>query len=310
MRAVRVTERGIEVVDVPRASGAGVRVRIRAAGICGSDLKVIESGPMPFTLGHEMSGELADGSAVAIEPLLPCGRCEQCRSGEYQRCDHAIVTIMGVGSDGGMCDELLVPERCLVPLPPTLRVTDACLVEPMAVAVHALRLAGVTADDTVSVIGAGTIGLCALATARAVGCTVQVDARHEHQRAAADRLGAVDSDMTADVTVVAVGSETAVDRAVQCCRPGGTVVLVGTFWERCGVPGLAAMMKELRIISSFAYGRHPGGRDVDRASAILAADPRIPETLITHRYSLDEAGQAFVTAADRSAGAIKVAVIP
>src|SRR5665811_1104559 len=172
MRAVHRTERGIEVIDVPRAQGTGVRVRIRSAGICGSDLSVIESGPMPFTLGHEMSGELADGTPVAIEPLLPCGHCEQCRSGEYQRCDHAIVTIMGVGSNGGMCDELVVPERCLVPLPPTLPVTDACLVEPMAVAVHALRLAGLSPENTIAVVGAGTIGLCTLATARATGCVV------------------------------------------------------------------------------------------------------------------------------------------
>ena len=139
MRAVRCQQGSVEVAEVPAPVGDGVRVRIRSAGICGSDLHMIAGGfPVAHTLGHEMSGELDDGTAVAIEPLAPCGDCEFCASGDYNLCRSGPDIVMGVGRDGGMADEIRVPERCLVRLPGGVDVRDACLVEPLAVAVCGL----------------------------------------------------------------------------------------------------------------------------------------------------------------------------
>src|SRR5215218_1534040 len=173
MRAVRVIDGSVQVVEVPDLRGDdGVRVRVAAGGICGSDLAMIDAGwAPPVTMGHEIAGWTPDGTAVAIEPLVPCGRCEQCTSGAYHLCPDAAATMIGIGADGGWATEVLVPERCLVPLPTELDVRDAALVEPVAVALHGLGLVDHRPDQRVAIVGAGTIGLCTLAAVRSRGGT-------------------------------------------------------------------------------------------------------------------------------------------
>src|SRR5205823_456123 len=137
--------------DAP-AAGDGARIAVRAAGICGSDLSMIKMGPIPVTLGHEISGALPDGTPVAIDPSRPCGACDQCTQGRAHLCRHAADRAMGVSVDGGMAQEVLVPPGSVVPLPGELRVQDACLVEPLAVGVHGLRIAGVDGGARVAVV--------------------------------------------------------------------------------------------------------------------------------------------------------------
>ena len=145
MRAVRCVEGQIRVVELAPPSDHGVRVRIRSAGICGSDLHLISAqspfGPANVTLGHELAGVTDDGTAVAIEPLAPCEKCEACARGDYNLCALGPGLIFGVGRDGGMADELRVPARALVPLPSMVPLRDASLVEPLAVVIYALRRA-------------------------------------------------------------------------------------------------------------------------------------------------------------------------
>ena len=126
MRAVRAHDRAVEVVDVPRPSGDGVRVRIRSAGICGSDLHLVDTGfALGHTLGHELAGIAPDGTAVAIEPILPCGDCANCTRGAYNLCNLGPGIVMGIAHDGGMAEEVVVPERCLVPLHPAVPVAKS-----------------------------------------------------------------------------------------------------------------------------------------------------------------------------------------
>ena len=310
MRAVRHTDRGIEVVDTPEPSGDGVRVRVRSAGICGSDLKLIEVGPSPVTLGHELAGVLDDGTAVAVEPLLPCGTCDQCVAGDYGRCRRGGSIFVGLAADGGMADAMLVPERALVPLAAGVRVEDACVVEPLAVAQRGLRLVGAASGMRVAVVGGGTIGLTAVAVARAMGCDVTLVARHEAQRAAGERLGAGAPQPEYDVVVEAAGTESAMATAAELAAPGATVLVLSTYWGPMVVPGVVALVKELSIVSSIVYGEHGGSRDIDAAAALLAAKPGIADALITHRLPLDDAAEAFRVARDRAAGAIKVVLEP
>jgi threonine dehydrogenase-like Zn-dependent dehydrogenase len=311
MRAVRFEGGSVRVVDAPRPTGDGVRVRIRACGICGSDLAILDSG---FRLagipGHELAGELDDGTVVAIEPLAPCGSCEFCARGDYQVCRSGLPTIVGIGRDGGMAEELLVPERCLVRLPPAVRVEDASLVEPLAVAVHGLRRAGVRGGERVCVVGGGSIGLCAVAASLAAGCETALVARHPAQVAAGRRLGAVAPDGTYDVAIDCAGTPSA---GAECCErlhPNGTLVLLAAFWGKLELPGFTTCAKELAVVASTMYGRLGAARDVDAAAAILAARPEIAEVLITHRFPLERAADAFAAARDRAAGAIKVVLEP
>ena len=159
MRAVRRTERGIEVVDAPRPRGEGVRVRIRAAGICQTDVNLTALGPLPQILGHELAGETEDGRPVAIEPFDPCGRCADCAAGDYLYCVRGAGMIFGIGPDGGMAEELIVPERAIVSLPAGVRPQDASLVEPLSVNLHSLDLAGLRSGQSVAVIGGNLTGL-------------------------------------------------------------------------------------------------------------------------------------------------------
>ena len=313
MRAVRASGGNVELVDVPApTAGDRVRVRVRSAGICGSDLHLVAGGaPIGHTLGHEIAGTAPDGTPVAIEPLLPCGGCARCLEGDYNLCARGPAIVIGIASDGGMAEEIAVPERCLVPLPAGVRVEDACLVEPLAVAIHGLRRAALRGGERVAVVGGGSIGLCAVAALRAAGAHVDLVARHDAQHEAGARLGAgADVGDGYDLVVDAAGSRSALAQAVGLCRAGGRLLLLATYWEGFELPGFPLCLKEVDVIPASLYARHGVARDVDVAAGTLAANPEIARAMITHRFPLDGAVEAFDTAARRSAGAVKVVLEP
>jgi 2-desacetyl-2-hydroxyethyl bacteriochlorophyllide A dehydrogenase len=312
MRAVRNTDNGIEVVDAPSppAGDGEVRVHVRDAGICGSDLHLISWGPMPVTLGHEISGLLDDGTPVAIWPLIPCRHCDRCAAGEVTQCRHAVTQSIGIGRDGGMADEMVVAESSVVPLPAGLDIADASLVEPIACSLHALRRAGLRGDERVVVVGAGMIGLAAALVARAEGCAVDVVARHDAQSVAALTIGAgTDPAGEYDVVVDAAGTDTALRTCFDLLRPGGTVALVASYWEPVTFPQFFSI-KEPVIVGANMHGHDEDGRNMDAAARVLAESPAAAAAMITHRFPLDDAAHAFSVAANRAAGAIKVVLEP
>ncbi len=313
MRAVRVHNGRVAVDEIAGQAGPGIRVRVRSAGICGSDLHLIDAGVVEaagVTLGHEVAGITDDGTPVAIEPLSPCGVCDPCLEGDDNLCRTGGAMLFGVGRNGGMADEMWVPARALVPLPAGVDVRDASLVEPLAVVVHSFRRAAVRPDQRVAVVGGGAIGLCAVAVGRALGCEVGLSARHEHQRAAGERLGASEISGEYDVVIEAAGTESALASAVELAKPSAQVAIPGIYWGPVTLPGLAMCLKQVSLCPTTLYGRHAGGRDVDNAAALLATTPEFARTLVTHRFPLDAAPEAFTAAAGRSAGAIKVILEP
>jgi threonine dehydrogenase-like Zn-dependent dehydrogenase len=315
MLAVRFDSKEVLLEDAPTPVGDDILVRVRGCGICGSDLTILESGmPIAGIPGHEISGELEDGTPVAIEPIAPCGSCVPCVEGNYQVCRHCDDMIYGVGRDGGMAEFVRVPARCLVPLPRGLDPRVANLVEPIAVAVHGVRRAGVTASSRVLVIGAGSIGLCATVAAAAVGAPVDIIARHPAQRSAARRLGAsiIESGTGGDYDIVldCVGTESAGAEACNALRPNGLLLMLAPAWGNQILPGMVLAAKELEFKVAMMYGRSGSVRDVDAAALILAAREEIAETLITHRFPLSSAPEAFKVARDRRDGAIKVVLEP
>ena len=319
MRAVRFQDGEVRVTEAAARPARGttgdrdaVRVSVKSAGICGSDLHLVGAGLVSptITLGHEVAGVTNSGVPVAIEPLAPCRTCETCRRGEYNLCSRGGRMLYGVGLDGGMADEMWVDERCLVPLPVGVDPRDASLVEPLAVLVHSFRRAGIRADQRVGVIGGGTIGLCAVAVARAAGCEVGLGARHDAQRAAGERLGAHELHGEYDLVIEAAGTESALADAVAVAKPSATVAIPGIYWGPVALPGMAMCLKQVTLCPTTLYGRHAAGRDVDNAAALLASTPELALTLITHRFPLDAAAEAFATAASRSEGAIKVVLEP
>ena len=141
MKAVRCCDKKIHVVDVPapraKVSSSTCVRRVSVALIYTCLMRVLILGA---TLGHEVAGTLSDGRAVALEPIAPCGHCDMCVQGDYSLCRLSADMVYGVGRDGGMADKIIVPARCIVPLPNNVSVADACLVEPLAVAAHGIRM--------------------------------------------------------------------------------------------------------------------------------------------------------------------------
>jgi L-iditol 2-dehydrogenase len=312
MRAVRCCDKHVHVVDVPVPQGEGVLVNVRSAGICGSDLHMINAGyQLTSTLGHEVAGTLPDGRAVALEPMAPCGHCDMCVQGDYQLCRLSVGMVFGLARDGGMAQQILVPPRCLVPLPANVRAADACLVEPLAVAAHGIRMLDLKPNSRVAIVGAGAVGLAAAAVLSRHVAVVDIAARHDAQKEAATRLGAgLDPRSEYDAVVECAGTSEALAQAAGLCKPGATILLLATYWDGVKLPAFEVSMKELRVLGSFMYGRRNLVRDVEVAALLLAQRPELPSILITHRLPLEAAPQAFEIAANRRAGAIKVVLEP
>ncbi len=299
---------GPEVVEVDEPTGTGELMEVAAASICGTDVDLAAMGVGGFTYGHEFAG-FVDGVPYAVEPTIFCGACDECRAGHTQRCvgEHAN---LGIFVDGGLADRVRVPRQNLVALPEGLAVEAACLVEPASVAWHGVVRAAMLPGERVVVVGGGSIGLLAAAVLADMGVPVDLEARHPHQHAAAERLGAGRPSGLYDVVIDAAGSESGLARCAELARPGARVVLLGVYHGLLPAPGAITLVKELTWLGAMAYERHDGVREVDEVAALLAAHPEIADTVITHRFPLADAAEAFRVAADRASGVIKVVLTP
>jgi threonine dehydrogenase-like Zn-dependent dehydrogenase len=312
MRAVRSLAGIPTLIDVDEPSGDWPVLEMRSASICGSDINLLPMS-FPVNLGHELAG-LVDGRPYCVEPTVHCGTCDQCLAGATHRCrgtdPHGV---LGVAFDGGLADLVGVPPSCLLPLPDGLALADASLVEPLAVCSHALRKISATAGERALVVGGGSVGLLAVAAARAMGLEVDLEARHPHQKAAGERLGAGTPNGEYAVVVESAGTDSSLARSAEAAAPGGRIAVVGVYHGPLPLDGLALLLKELTVAGSLCYDRRHGahgGHEFAQAAAVLAADPDIAGTVITHRFPLADAVEAFRVAADRASGAIKVVLEP
>lgn len=306
MQAVRVEDGRPTVVSVDPPKGEGVRVDVAVASICGSDFHLMEMGAVEGRIiGHEFAGTTPDGTAVAVEPTIGCGTCDYCVEGERRDCEGRR-SFMGIKADGGMAEQVIVDPMMLVPLPSGLDLGIAALVEPLAVAAHVIRRVGLVAGERVAVIGAGPIGLATVAVLRAGGVEPVLFARHDHQKAAGESLGArLDGEDGFDVVFDAVGTTASIAEGVERIKPRGRIGLAGTLWAPASID-IGICSKETSIIPSAGYSGVAPNRDFDHAARVLADRPDIADALVTHRFPLDGAVEGFATAADRAGGAIKV----
>ena len=203
------------------------------------------------------------------------------------------------------------PTARLVPLPAGFDVRDASIVEPAAVSWHALRLADTGPGKRVAVVGAGALGLLAVAGARRLGEEVGLEARHPYQKEAGERLGArVDPDGLYDVVVEAAGTQASLARCGELVAPGGTIVVLGVHFGPVQLDWMPLFHREARLIPSLGYCAHDDGREMEDAVAMLADEPDIARTLITHRFPIGDATEAFRVASERASGAVRVVIEP
>ncbi len=330
LKAEAVGRVAVAAVDPPAPAAGEVRVAIERCGICGSDLHwFLGRMPLPGVCpGHELSGTVdalgagvADfraGDRVTIEPILRCGECARCRTGRYHLCKKT--ELFSVTRPGGMATHVVVPAYSLQRLPANVDFELGALSEPLAVAVHALRLGGAREGMPVLVLGAGTIGLMSVAAARHLGAgPIGVTARYPKQRVAAERVGADEvlaperprmSRRPALAIETVGGVATTVADAVQAVEPSGTVVITGLFEEAPRYDPMIAMVKEVRLVASMVYNGSGPESDFATALAILAGRGNALRPLVTHTFPLTDAQRAFETAADKKTGAVKVMLAP
>ncbi len=334
MRAARLHGRGdVRLADEPvPIPGAGeVLVRVTAVGICGSDLHWFgESGiggatlGTPLVLGHEAAGVIASGpqagQRVAIDPSIPCETCETCARGLGHLCP--AVRFLGHSDTDGALRELIAwPEARLVPLPDEIDDVAGAMLEPLGVAIHALRLADLRPGGSIGIFGAGPIGqlLIRLALAGGAGTVVATDVlphRVEAARAAgaiaalvdggAERqtlLDALDGRLL-DTAVEIAGEDDAIATAALLTRPAGRVVIAGIpTGNDSVVPASVVRRKGLDLRFSRRMNR------VYPAAIALVASGRVnPADVVTSSFGLDDVASAFATAARREGG--KVVVLP
>lgn len=312
-------------------------IRMRRMGICGSDMHYYQDGRLgafiptrPFVLGHEGFGEVAavaadvtdlqPGTRVALDPARPCLACRYCRTGRDNLCPHT--SYLGSAAtdpptDGLFSEFLIFPAANCHPLPDAIEDAAAALIEPLAVAMHAVRQAGSISGARVLVTGGGAIGQLLLAVARAYGASkLALSDPIAARRAFATETGArIVLDPTSDVTLErafraseggfdvafeASGAPVALRQALHLLRPGGTVVQVGSLPTDVEVPGNLIMKRELRLVGSFRFAY------VFPAAIELAASGLIDlRRLVTRTFPLDQFDAAMQMALAREA-AIKV----
>ncbi|MCP5117356.1 MAG: alcohol dehydrogenase catalytic domain-containing protein [bacterium] len=325
-------------IDEPRDPGPGeVAVRIRAVGVCGSDLHWYLDGRVwgrpgryPQVLGHEPAGEviavgdgvtgLAEGQRVAIEPSITCGHCEYCLAGAHNNCVKSI--FMGSPERYGLFREYaVIPARNADPFPDGVSFARATLIEPVSVMVHVLEMVEIRLGDTVAIMGAGPIGMLCATMAKAAGASaIFIADKVRHRLELAKAMGAdvgihtqsdsvhetvrdATRDRGVDVAIEASGSMDGLNTAIRLARPGGQVVVIGITPDRDGTIDIGTLMANELRLQTIKKSNHKGS-----AAVRLVESGRIPDALITHRMPLTETPAAFELLADYSDGVGKVVI--
>jgi threonine dehydrogenase-like Zn-dependent dehydrogenase len=371
----------LKLVDIPEQAlpnDQWVRVRTRFGGICGSDISLIQlhastsTTPytsFPFIVGHENTGRIAQlganvdgyalGQRVVVDPLLSCRMrgftepCEMCARGDYNLCRRFRDGTIAAGLLTGFCHDtggswspsFVAHQSQLIAVPDSVSDENAVLVEPFAVALHAVLRNRPHDGDTVLIIGSGVVGLCTVAALRAIGSKARViiTARHPFQQEMAKRLGAdiviapergaafyrqiaelTDASVLkpiigkeivnggADIVFECVGSSRTVDDALRLTAPGGTMVLVGLAGAPNGVDWTPIWLSEVAIRGSFCYAVEQfEGQSLTtmQLAMTMIADGRIDlAPLLTHTFALREYREALETVTSKGkSGVIKAA---
>jgi L-iditol 2-dehydrogenase len=343
MKALVLTAYGVlEYRDAPepRIGPGDVLVRVRACGICGSDVHGMDGSSgrriPPVIMGHEASGAIAEvgaavsvwkpGDRVAFDSMISCGECWHCRRGEINLCDAR--RVLGVSCeeyrrDGAFAEYVVVPARILCRIPEGVDFPEAAMAEPLSVAVHAVRLAQPGVGESAVVVGAGMIGLLLVQVLRASGCapviSLDLDAGRRGRALAVGADIALDPrgpelpravlDRTegrgADMAFEAVGVSAAVQSATAAVRKGGRVVLVGNIAAKADLPLQAVVTRQIALLGSCAsQGEFAAGLGLIEAGRVIL------DQLVSARAPLAEGAAWFARLREPGTPLLKVILEP
>ena len=320
--------------DVPKLAETQVLIAIKACSICGGDLHIYKgkhpSAPLPMALGHELSGDvikigsevksLVVGDRVTVEPVIACGMCLPCARGEYGYCDN--LSFHYRQGQGALADYFVAEERYVYKLPAHLSYEAGALVEPLAVAVHAVRRAKIGLGDKVAIIGAGPIGLLVTAVCKAAGAReIIVSDMSDARLATASSMGATTAlnsrkESTVDAvrqrtggrgigkSFECVGSEQTFDESMRCLCKGGLATIVGIFEQPViQITATLFVSQEITVQGSQGYCW-------DFETALGLTDVIDMGKLISHVFPLADVDKALKTALNPEEQPVKVVLKP
>lgn len=316
----------VKEVSVPKVPEGWALIKVSCAGICGTDLNIYGGGhpraKAPLIPGHEFSGVLQQdipnmkkGTRVTVYPLLSCGKCEPCLSGNEHVCN--TLGLLGIDCDGGFAEYVIAEINKIVPLPDSVSDELGALVEPIAVSVHATRETGYVPGDNAIVIGAGTIGMATSITLRNFGAKDIIVAETDPGRSKlAEELGfkvinPLETDLHTfgkehcpaggfDWVYDCAGAQPVADALLDLVKVRGHIVVIASYKKPAQLPLFKGMMKETDIRFCRVY------RKKDFAIAVkIAQDPSYSK-IITHVLPADEAQKGFDLLTTKGTGAVKV----
>ena len=338
----------VEQVSVPDPNAGEALVRVTACGVCGSDLpRVRKTGTYRFPTipGHEMSGVIEEivraegggagvpldvGTAVSVVPLVPCRRCRFCEKGQFAQCE--AYDFLGSRSNGGFAEYLTAPLENLVPLPPGVTAIEGAMLEPITVALHAVRNLQVEWGECVAVLGMGAIGNFVAQWARAFGASrvfgidlvpAKVDIgrsvglRDSTSARGKDLVRMIESSTGgkgADVVFEASGGGDAINLAIELLRPFGRLGLLGrpSSAVAVSVERFEKILRgqiTIRGTWSFEFAAFPHHPWTEAATAVAEGKIQV-SPLVTHKIPLDEVPAAIEMMASGKEFYHKVVVIP
>ncbi|MBU9711636.1 zinc-dependent alcohol dehydrogenase [Evansella tamaricis] len=304
----------IQEKDIPEVKEGWVLIKTSHVGICGTDLNIYAGAhpraKAPLIMGHEFSGTIvkghptfSEGTPVTVNPLLTCGKCKPCLTGQSHVCE--TLHLVGIDCNGGMAEYVIAPIERIAPLPADTSLKLGALMEPVAVAVHAARQGEYIPGDHVVVYGAGTIGLCVAMTLKSYGATnIMVVEPNELRLKKAKELGfhcinpmiqdvhETVREMTngtgSDFVFDCAGHPSVIQQATKVVKVRGRVVVLAAYKKPAEVNLLEGMFKEL----SMSFTRVYTNRDFEIAGELLNSAPEF-ERLITHVLPVEEAQKGF-----------------
>jgi L-iditol 2-dehydrogenase len=326
-------------VDKPIPASEEILMQIRRIGICGSDIHVYH-GLHPYTgypvvQGHEVSGVVAEvgdsvrefspGDAVTFMPQITCGRCYSCRHGQYHICDS--LKVMGFQAPGAAQEYFAVAADKVLKFPREMSLEQGAMIEPTAVAVHALGraelgLGGGLGGKKVVVLGAGTIGNLVAQSAKALGAKKVITTDLSEFRLKVARSCGIDAAVNpnkdklhqaigqvfgqggADLIMECVGSEATISDAVTCARKGSTIVVVGVFGQKPVVDLGLVQDRELNVLGTLMYQR----KDYEKAIDLIGVGRIRLKELITDIFPFDDYLKAYQHIEQAKDRAIKVMI--
>lgn len=316
-------------MDEPEIGADDLLVRVRACGICGSDVHGLDGSTgrriPPLVMGHEAAGvvervganvkDLAKGDRVTFDSTIYCGQCAFCARGDVNLCDNRMVLGVSPGEyrrHGAFAEFVAVPRRITYKLPDSLSFEQAALIEAASVAVHAVNLSKITLGDRAVVIGSGMIGVLTVQALRAAGCAhvIVIDPVESRLQMAVDS-GATEVRTSAagitnaDVVIECVGANESVQAAIGCARKGATVTLVGNVKPKVEIPLQAVVSRQIRLQGSCASnGEYPAVIELMARGAIRV------DSLISAVAPLKEGAQWFDKLYRREGNLMKVILQP